>query len=979
MELSIESIEKLIFDLYYQPESQSNANKQLTLFQVSIEAWDFCWLLLSANKPLEVQYFGANSLHLKIHKFWHELDCDEKKIALRSKLMETICSYLMEGSLRIVETKLCLSLASYVIKTLSNIWPTAISDLIDNFRPQNLQCISPHKVVHTLVEILTVIPEEFNNNFMSLSERTVCRQALMQNVDRVFSILQSVLQEVSNVDIQQLAVKCFSNWSQNVGPLVLGDAHDSILSIVIDSIRNEELTACCIESINTIYSHPEVHKYPNSILKLIDKIVPFEDILNQAIKEQNMFMCGALYSLFIHTGESHSRLLLSAIIDKPQHKDNILKLITIILQCSGTNGYYPVDETVSEQAFNFWYTFQDDIIASDEGKLATYLSMFSPLYQSLIETLIAKVQYPPDSVFDNDWTIEDKESFRCYRQDIGDTFMYCYNMLRVSMLSALVTHFHVALDHLCRNVHTNTEKPWQHLESVMFALSSIAENVDVEENVYITQIFDSLHRIPFCHIEAPRLVSTLMEMFGSYCEWLYNHQSYLRTVLSLLILGLKSENIAIVTSTMALKDITRECQSIIQPYAEQLLAACEESLRPESPLKPKERSRLMCTVGQILTVMPYDVAMNYLNVLLPPILERLKESLSPDSRVEKQYTNRNTVISHLNMLSMLFATLDPDMKQIDPEEDDEIKVKLKKEINGCHPTFPIFKEVLPLLVGMAAKWMNDETVIDALSECIKRALINLLDFVKPLVMDIMQLTCSVYCTSFQASLLDVLKQIVILFAVDCDLQPYLISFYGQMCNHTVNYCQDVRQKSALIEHFYNVSSSILKKVPLFFRNSNEIDCFSLFRLAIAALVVPEKPTVKAVSNFLTEFIAKSRESENMSRIVNTEGEALIGQVFTVIGGSLDSPRHVVEYMADILMALNQKYFDNFCRWLSFYVQRDGFPTEKATTQEKENFTKLILRERKNKRKVKEMVTQFSLTCRGLIGTEYAQQQIKLPY
>ncbi|RWS16817.1 importin-13-like protein [Dinothrombium tinctorium] len=975
METRIESIEKLIFDLYYNPENQSVANKQLTLFQVSFEAWEFCWLLLSPNKPLEVQYFGANSLHLKIHKFWHELDCDEKKIALRSKLLETICNYALEGSLRIVELKLCLSIAAYVVKSISDFWPTAINDLIDNFRPQQLQCIPPHKVIHTLVEILTVIPEEFNSTPMSLNERTVCRHALLQNVDHVFAVLQSVLQQVSSVDIQQLAVKCFSNWSQNLGPLILGDAHDSILSIVINSIRNEELTVCCIETINTIYSHPEIHKYPNSVLKLIEKIVPFEDLLNQAITEQNMFICGALYSLFIHIGESHSRLLLSAIVDKPEHRDNILKLISIILQCSATSGYYPVDETVSEQAFNFWYTFQDDIIASEEEKLGTYLSVFSPLYQSLIETLINKVQYPPDVIYDKDWSNEDKESFRCYRQDIGDTFMYCYNMLRVSMLSTLVAHFNIALDHLNRHIHNPQEKPWQHLESVLFALSSIAENVDVEESNYITQIFDSLPRIPFYQIDAPRLISTLMEMFGSYCEWLFNHQNYLPTVLSLLILGLKSENIAIVTATMALKDITRECQSLIQPYAEHLLTACEESLRPESPLKPKERSRLMCTVGQLLTVMPYDVTMNYLNVLLPPLLTPLKEALDP---AEKQYTIRTTVISHINMFSMLFATLDPDMKQIDPEEDDEIRVKLKKDINGCHPTYPIFKEVLPLFAAMAQKWSNDETVIDAISECIKRALINLLDHVRPLVIDIMQLTCTVYCGCFQPSLLDVLKQIVILFAVDTELQPYLISFYGQMCCQTMTYCQDVRQKSALIEQFYNVSTSILRKVPSFFR-SDEIDCLMIFRLAIAALIVPEKPTVKAVSTFIAEFIAKSREFDNLLRIVNTEGEALVGQVFTVIGGSMDSPRHVVENMADILMALNQKYFDNLCRWLALYAQKDGFPTEKASIQEKEHFTKMILRERKNKRKVKEFVTQFSLICRGLVGTEYAQQQIKLPY
>ena len=73
---------------------------------------------------------------------------------------------------------------------------------------------------------------------------------------------------------------------------------------------------------------------------------------------------------------------------------------------------------------------------------------------------------------------------------------------------------------------------------------------------------------------------------------------------------------SVVSATMALKDITRECQTLIPRYANQLLIACEECLRPESNLKPKERSRLMCTVGQVLSITPIEITMNYLNIIL---------------------------------------------------------------------------------------------------------------------------------------------------------------------------------------------------------------------------------------------------------------------------------------------------------------------------------------------------------------------------
>jgi len=285
--------------------------------------------------------------------------------------------------------------------------------------------------------------------------------------------------------------------------------------------------------------------------------------------------------------------------------------------------------------------------------------------------------------------------------------------------------------------------------------------------------------------------------------------------------------------------------------------------------------------------------------------------------------------------------------------------------------------VLPLLIGVATKWSADETVIDAVSDCFKKSLTNLLDHVKPLVMDIIGMINNVYCVSFQPSLLDILKQMMILFGNDPDIQPYLISFYGSICNQTVHHCQDIRQKSSLIEYFYSVAAIIMKKLP-HIHKSSDIDVLNMFRCATAALIVPEKPTVKSATYFITEFINKSRENEALQRVINAEGEALVDQVLNVIGGDC-SPRINVELMADILAVLNSKYFESLCRWLTLFVNKPAFSNSKATPEQKELFVKSLLRERKNRSKIKEIVNEFSLICRGLIGTEYAQQQIKLPY
>ena len=290
-----------------------------------------------------------------------------------------------------------------------------------------------------------------------------------------------------------------------------------------------------------------------------------------------------------------------------------------------------------------------------------------------------------------------------------------------------------------------------------------------------------------------------------------------------------------------------------------------------------------------------------------------------------------------------------------------------------------YEQVLPIFNSIGTKWPTDETITESLCECIKKSVTTLLDQIKPLVPQILELLLFLYCSSCQGSILEISKHLIILFGKDVDLEDNLTEYLVRLSNHTMNCCHsDVRQQTALLEVFYSVMASIVKKVPNIF-SRNSLDVSTLFRCAMSALILPEKPTVRFSSAFITEFIILSREVEVMNKVVNEEFDCLVVQVFAVIGGTFDSPRSVVEHMADILMALNQKYFDNLTRAMNSVVQRDGFPTRNVNREQKTHFVRLILNQRKNKRKLKEVINELSLTARGLIGTDYSNQMIKLPF
>ena len=81
----------------------------------------------------------------------------------------------------------------------------------------------------------------------------------------------------------------------------------------------------------------------------------------------------------------------------------------------------------------------------------------------------------------------------------------------------------------------------------------------------------------------------------------------------------------------------------------------------------------------------------------------------------------------------------------------------------------------------------------------------------------------------------------------------------------------------------------------------------------------------------------------------------------------------VDYYVDVIFALNKNCFENLCQWLTNLVNNDGFPSVNISKDQKQQFASLVLKERANKRKMQDIVREFSLACSGLAGTQQAVQ------
>uniref|UniRef100_A0AC11ATD5 Importin 13 n=1 Tax=Ovis aries TaxID=9940 RepID=A0AC11ATD5_SHEEP len=159
----------------------------------------------------------------------------------------------------------------------------------------------------------------------------------------------------------------------------------------------------------------------------------------------------------------------------------------------------------------------------------------------------------------------------------------------------------------------------------------------------------------------------------------------------------------------------------------------------------------------------------------------------------------------------------------------------------------------------------------------------------------------------------------------------------------------------------------LKRKPDLFL-CERLDVKAVFQCAVLALKFPEAPTVKASCGFFTELLPRCGEVEPVGKVVQEDGRILLVAVLEAIGGQ--ASRSLMDCFADILFALNKHCFSLLSVWIKEALQAPGFPSARLSPEQKDTFSQQILRERVNKRRVKEMVKEFTLLCRGLHGTDY---------
>ncbi|MED6277607.1 Importin-13, partial [Characodon lateralis] len=897
----------------------------------------------------EIQFFGASTLHIKICRHWRDLPAEQHE-DLRIQLLSHILHF--SSGPRMVLTRLCVALASMALNLIPQAWSKPVADMVRAFQPQKPDSDDnpgakpyqdPHAHCLALLELLTVLPEEFQSSRLAQARRAQLREALAGEWAVVCGMLRQLLQsQDSSVQVKEKVLRCLSSWvGLNVS---LGETQE-LVQDCFTALSNPELFDTAVETIVTAISQPDCQRFINVLLSLIPLVLGLYDQLKTAAQDRDMETTHGICRIAVALGETHSRVLL----DQVDHWQENLALVNMILFCTGIPGHYPVNETTSSLTLTFWYTLQDDILSFEADKQAVYLQVYKPVYFQLVDVLLLKSQYPSQEEYAY-WSSDDKEQFRIYRVDISDTLMYVYEMLGAELLSNLY-------DRLGRLLMDPQESAaWQDTEALLFGFQSIAETIDVNYSDVIPGLIGLIPRI---NISNAMLADTVMYTIGSLAEWLADHPVMLGGILPMVLRGLVKPELS-VSSISTLKRICRECRQDLAPYAQDILTVSQDVLVKEIH-ESSQCMWLMQALGFLLSALPAEEVLGRLHSLITPHIQQL-DSLALQ---EPNPANKQSIIHILGMLSSLFTTLDVNRHPDGLEEEDASPSQTIQ-----NPIVVVLQQVLPLIQNIVSKWLHDLEVVEAVCGVFDKSVRTLLHDFGPMVAQLSEMLGKIYRTYPQAPALDLTRQMIHIFAGEGQHISDIRSLVEVLTSATLSvFQQGPREHPDIAESFMYLHAQILKRSPDL-HLSAKLDVKALFYSGILSIKFPETPTVKAACLFFTEFLSRCKDMPSLCDVLQRDGKLLTETVLQGVGGG--SSRSLVEHFSEVLLSLNRQCPALLSQWLAETLQTPGFPSAHVTAEQKYSFSQQILREQTNKRRVKETVKEFSLLCRGLQGSGYSE-------
>ncbi|XP_050342429.1 importin-13 isoform X2 [Nymphalis io] len=942
MEYTAQNLEYAV-SVFYNGEQQerAKAHNWLTFAQRRPAAWNFVWELLQPSKGTEIQFYAATTLHTKILRYWMEVP-PESYNELREKLLQAVIAY-SKGP-KIVTNRLCISLAAFILQQGS-------SDLVEILRP-----LSTPEYTSLLLEVLTVIPEEYNSMTMGSTLRSKNRAALneasymvlgdmLRHLHSAYNEYSSEPPSEETVQTWTNAATCAASW------LSLGeeDALDCattlperaplcralytvvhVLCTWNEAVSDSALEACeaCLAAVRAAGTAGSAHKYAAAARALLADLAALAAPLfasNDVPNSLNEELLSAVITCCVSVSECHATELVQA---AEEEAPGVRTLLQLLLAAQAAPGHYPLHETRSNLVFRFWYTLQNEI-----SEVADRTQKMNPLWQEvftqLLMTLVKKSEMPPESALSR----VDQELLRCYRQDIADLVMYCFMVLGEASW-ALVESAVACADTAARR---------EAALHVFLALADAAPPAAAPPA--LAALLQHALRQAAAAPDTDSL-TTALDCLGAYASWLSSLEGGAGAALGRECMRAAGAALQRCPAPAALA-LRKLCVDCAAPAAALVADVVGVALAAD-PDDAWTRRQLLSAAGAALSACEVSQA--------APLLRDLSRRLTADLVAQAREGGKCGAAECVSLMSAL-----------SPQP--ELALQL-------------FQDLLPALQLLPT---NPE-LTEPMFQILKHTIGAVMDKIEPIVEDVAKLIVAGIQTHPCPVGLDVIKLFTVLVgAAWRGAAGVLRAGVAASSRALADSEPPALAGSAapeLAREVFAVLTSLTKKLPQVMDWIDDLlpDVIDLAKRCMRAW----ESRVTATACCWLGALASHR-----ARLLYPHAPALTRTALSGIGGA--TPRNQMEPLAELLLAFNRAQWKgeggakgtagvgaeagDLGAWLRESLADAGFPSTHATDAHKQKFIQAVLSERRSKRRVLESVQEFSLACRGLIGTEYARQSI----
>ncbi|KAJ7630843.1 armadillo-type protein [Roridomyces roridus] len=578
--------------------SIEQANAWLQDFQHSPDAWATCnVLLLSPDAPAPAKIFAAQTFRTKVTYDLNQVD-PVNLPALRDTLLAALERY--HTGPRTIIVQLCLALAGLALQLPS--WTTPVQTMIDSFGRNPA-------TVPTLLQFLTILPEELNNNHKIpiTDDEYRERQAylLTANSKQVLDLLAMYIQATGvTAAVQSQVFDCLRSW------LIAGEVRAAdlvntpLFAYAFEALASDNLFDSAVDVIcELIHETQEIDENMPVIELIVPRLIALKPNLVSQQEEPDKIRGYA--RIFSEAGETYRMLLL-------QHPDTFFPIVEAIGECSA---YQDLD--IVPITFQFWMRLAQTI-----GKRPSVSPLFVDAYQALMRVIINHLHFPPDSTSVSG---QEADDFRAFRHVMGDTLKDCCLVLRTD--TCLLTTYQMITTALSRGPQALS---WQEIEAPLFAMRSMGAEIDPLDNDAVPKIMDLIPSLP----NHPRVRYAALLIISRYTEWVNMHPEYISAQLQYVSAGFEDQDVEVCGAAgQALKYLCQDCKRHLVEFLPQL----HTFLASTGPkLFQDDRRQVYEAIAYVISAMPMARAAESLRTFSVDILAQIHAVTTKTTPVTKE-------------------------------------------------------------------------------------------------------------------------------------------------------------------------------------------------------------------------------------------------------------------------------------------------------------------------------------------------------